>query len=73
MTRRQAIDSEAQSPEPEAHTASADSLVAGFDTPEGIEEAWAEEIERRSATFRSGAAPGLPAEAVLAEGRTLVR
>jgi putative addiction module component (TIGR02574 family) len=66
MTRLQTI-------EPEDRAALAETLLASLDTPEEIEAAWAEEIERRSAAFKSGAVQAIPAEIVLAEGRALLK
>jgi Putative addiction module component len=60
MTKLQAIETEA-------------TLLASLDTPEEIEAAWAEEIERRSADFKSRALRGIPAEIVLADVRALLK
>jgi putative addiction module component (TIGR02574 family) len=73
MTRLQAIETEALSLEPNDRAALAETLLASLDTPEEIEAAWAEEIERRSADFKSGAVRGIPAEIVLAEARALLK
>lgn len=73
MTRLQAIENEALTLEPDERAALAEALLASLDTPEEIEAAWAEEIERRSADFKSGSVRGIPAEIVLAEARALLK
>jgi putative addiction module component (TIGR02574 family) len=41
--------------------------------PTDIEEAWAEELDRRSADLNSGAVQGIPLDVVMAEVRTLLK
>lgn len=73
MTRLQAIENEALALEPEERAALVETLQASLDTPEEIDAAWAEEIERRSVDFKRGAVQGIPAEIVLAEARALLK
>jgi|CXWL01.1.fsa_nt_gi putative addiction module component (TIGR02574 family) len=72
MTRFQALEHEALSLEPEERATLAETLLASLDTPEDIEKAWAEELDRRSADFDSGAVQGIPLDVVMAEVRALL-
>lgn len=47
----------------------AQKLIASLDEEDGIEQAWAEEAERRYEELRSGSVAALPAEHVFAEIR----
>ncbi|MDX1996191.1 MAG: addiction module protein [Thermoanaerobaculia bacterium] len=73
MTRLQAIENEALTLEPDERAALAETLLASLDTPEAVEQAWAEEVERRIADIDSGAVQLVPLEDVLAELRAAIK
>lgn len=50
----------------------AERLLASLDQDSAVEEAWAEEIERRVKDCRSGALPAHPGADVLAEARARI-
>lgn len=51
----------------------AERLIASLDEDSEVEQAWAEEIERRVAELRSGAVETIPGEQVFAELKDLLR
>lgn len=73
MTRLQVIENEALTLEPDERAALAEALWASLDTPEAVEQAWAEEVERRIADIDSGAVQMVPLEDVLAELRAAIK
>lgn len=54
------------------HLLIASSAPNGEDDPAEVERSWAEEIERRLAEYRSGAAPPVPVREVFAAARAVV-
>jgi putative addiction module component (TIGR02574 family) len=72
MTRFQAIENEALSLEPEERSALVESLRASLDSADAIEEAWAEEVERRIADVESGAVQLIPMDVALAQVRAKI-
>jgi|CXWL01.1.fsa_nt_gi putative addiction module component (TIGR02574 family) len=72
MTRFQAIENEALSLEPEERSALVESLRASLDSADAIEEAWAEDVERRIADVESGAVQLIPMDVALAQVRAKI-
>lgn len=68
------IEDQARALPPDQRAKLAESLLESLHSPLAeIEQAWADEIERRVATFDHGDMPDYPAEDVFAEACRLIR
>lgn len=73
MTRLQAIQNEALTLETDERAALVETLMASLDTPESIEQAWADEVRRRIADIDRGAVQMVPLKDVLAELQAVIK
>lgn len=68
------IENQARGLPPEERAKLAESLLESLHSPLAeIEQAWANEVERRVAAFDRGEVPAYPAEDVFAEARRMTR
>jgi putative addiction module component (TIGR02574 family) len=68
------IENQARELPPEERAKLAESLLESLHSPLAeIEQAWADEVERRVAAFDRGEIPAYPAEDVFAEARRMSR
>jgi putative addiction module component (TIGR02574 family) len=72
-TELEKLEAEALKLEPEERAALAQRLLASLEEDAEIEEAWAEEVERRIAEVESGAVQLIPIDEALARVRAVLK
>lgn len=67
------LEAEALKLSPEERVLLADHLLASVGTPSDVEEAWAEEVDRRLSEVESGAVTLVPAETAIQRARQALK